>query len=97
MRALALLSVALIASFLSGCSINPEEERARALAVATTRCENQGKQVQVVDVSQHGVANVTRFDTTIDFRCIGPGNAGYVSPPKRSFSIGRASKLHAHV
>lgn len=82
MRAAALVMVTLPAIFLSGC-ISASDERANALAIATTRCEKQGKQVHVVDVSQHGVVNVTRFDTTIDFECVGPGELGYVTPPQK--------------
>jgi hypothetical protein len=82
MRILAMASLIFAASLLYGC-ISPSEERANALAIATTRCEKQGKQVHVVDVSQHGVANVTRFDTTIDFECVGPGEPGYVPPVKQ--------------
>jgi hypothetical protein len=82
MRNFALLPLTLVVPFLTGC-ISPSQEKANALAIATTRCEKQGKQVHVVDVSQHGVANVTRFDTTIDFECVGPGDAGYVPPPKQ--------------
>jgi hypothetical protein len=82
MRNLAIMSLIFVAPLLNGC-ISPSEERANALAVATARCEKQGKQVHVVDVSQHGVANVTRFDTTIDFECVGPGEPGYVQPPPK--------------
>lgn len=75
-----IIAFAIVAIGLSGC-INAEEERQLALAQATARCDSQGKQLHIVSVAQHGIANVTRFHTEVDFKCEGPGDPDYVAPP----------------
>ena len=61
-----IVACAVVVMGLSGC-VNAEEERQLALAQATARCDSQGKQLHVVNVAQHGIANVTKFHTVIDF------------------------------
>jgi hypothetical protein len=68
------------ACLLTAC-VNPEQERENAIAVAKAHCESEGKQFVLKQVDQQGVANVTKFSTTVTGICLGPHDPGYV-PPK---------------
>ena len=73
------VSAFLLSTVLCGC-INAQEERQIAVAEAYDRCAKQGKQPQVVDLHQQGIANVTPFHTALEFKCVGPGDPGYSAP-----------------
>lgn len=67
----------LVTLILSGC-VSPTKERERAIATAQARFESQGKQLHVINLNQEGVANLIDYHTTIDFKCVRPGEDGYV-------------------
>jgi hypothetical protein len=73
----------LIASLVVAGCVDPAQEKARALDVATERCESQGKQLHVINLSQQGNTYSSQFHTSIDFECVGPGETGYVPPASK--------------
>jgi len=64
------------AGLLTGC-VSPEHEKERTLGIAKAHCENEGKQFVLKDVDQEGIANVTRFSTTVSGVCLGPHDPGH--------------------
>jgi hypothetical protein len=79
MRRTAVVILASVVGALAGC-VTPEGERQRALDFATKRCDSMGKQVLVRNTEQTGVPNLTRYETVVEFACVGPGDDGYVPP-----------------
>ncbi len=63
------------ACLLTGC-VSPESEKERTIAIAKAHCENEGKQFVLKDVDQEGIANLTRFNTTVSGVCLGPRDPG---------------------
>ena len=81
MRLFRLVGLLVIAVSLTAC-VSPEAERQKAIKTASDHCIAEGKQFILKDVQQHGVANITHFDTMVAGYCVGPGDPRYVPPAK---------------
>ena len=74
------LIIAVIAALpLTGCVI-PSVEREHAISKLQDKCAAQGGHFVLGNIEQHGIPNVTPYDTAVEGECVFQGDPRYAKP-----------------